>query len=184
MGHKPLMQPEKQPNPPLPTTPDDLFGIFKNLGIAYELHHHAPIFTVAEGEPLKKAIPGLHCRNLFLKDKKDRMFLVVAANETSLDLKKLDGLLGSSRLSFGSSDRLWRMMGIQQGSVCPFCAVNDKNREVSIILDAKMMAAPLVCYHPLDNKMTVGLTPADLLKFFAYTGHQPKILDLSPAAPT
>ncbi len=178
------MQPEKKPGKPLPTTPEDLFQIFQRLGISHALHHHQPIFTVQEGEHLKASIPGLHCRNLFLKDKKEQMFLVVAANDTAVDMKKLEGVIGSARLSFGSPDRLWKYLGITPGSVCPFVAVNDTEHRVTIVLDAYMMASKLVCYHPLDNSMSVCLTPADLLKFFDHTGHQVKILDLSPAAPT
>lgn len=170
-------------NAPLPTTPDNLFDILQSLDIAYELHHHAPIFTVEEGEPLKAAIAGVHCRNLFLRDKKKNMYLVVAANETAIDLKKLQNLIDSGRLSFGSSDRLWQYLGIRPGSVCPFCAINDENHDVQVILDAYMMAADTVNYHPLDNAMTISLSPADLMKFFAHTGHQPKTIDLSAAAP-
>ncbi len=169
--------------PKLPTPPERLLGIFRELGIAHDVHRHAPIFTVQEGEPLKASIPGLHCRNLFLCDKKKTMFLVVAANETAVDLKKLEGILGSARLSFGSPDRLWKYLGIYPGAVCPFAAVNDKNREVNIVLDTFMMRTDVVNYHPLDNAMTVSLSPGHLLKFFEYTGHSPKILDLSGAAP-
>lgn len=168
---------------PLPTTPGDLFAMLDSLGIAYEVFHHEPIFTVAEGEHLKKNIPGVHCRNLFLRDRKKRMFLVVAANETALDLRKLQALLGSDRLSFGSPERLWTRLGIRPGSVCPFCIVNDHDGEVEIILDADMMQAAIVNYHPLDNAMTTGLTPDDLIKFIDYTGHKPRVLNLKPAAP-
>jgi Ala-tRNA(Pro) deacylase len=178
------MQPEKMPQKPLPTTPEDLFALLERLSISYELHRHEPIFTVQEGLHLKASIPGLHCRNLFLKDKKDRMFLAVVANDTKVDMKKMEGLLGSARLSFGSSERLWTYLGIAPGSVCPFVAVNDQAHKVEIILDAFMMKAELVCYHPLDNSMSICLTPTDLLKFFDHTGHRPKILDLSAAVPT
>jgi Ala-tRNA(Pro) deacylase len=175
--------PGKTHNAPLPTTPEALFAVLDDLGITYGLFHHDPIYTVAEGESLKIDIPGLHCRNLFLRDKKKAMFLVVAANETAIDLKKLQGVLDCGRLSFGSADRLWNMLGIRPGSVCPFCIINDTDNSVRIILDAAMMDADIVNYHPLDNAMTIGLSPADLIKFIEYTGHQPHIVDLGPAAP-
>src|SRR5436190_19340607 len=100
--HKKAME-----NAPLPTTPAQLLEKLDALEIAYKIYHHAPIFTVEEGAHLKERIPGLHCRNLFLRDKKKAMFLVVAANETAIDLKKLENLIDSARLSFGSADRLW-----------------------------------------------------------------------------
>jgi Ala-tRNA(Pro) deacylase len=177
----------EQPSPAtrsLPTSSEVLLSSLQEIGVKYQIYHHEPIFRVEDGLHLKKSIPGLHCRNLFLCDKKKKMFLVVAANETLVDLKKLQVLIGSDRLSFGSPDRLWTYLGIYPGAVCPFTVINDKHHEVSVILDAWMMQAPSVCYHPMDNAQTIALTPADLLKFFAHTGHVSKILDLSPAAPT
>jgi Ala-tRNA(Pro) deacylase len=162
----------------LPTKPVALLQLLKTLGITFKIYNHPPIFTVEEGAHLKESIPGLHCRNLFLCDKKKTMYLVVAANETKVDLKTLEAQIGSARLSFGSPDRLWKYLGIFPGAVCPFTVINDNNHDVQVILDAYMMKAETVCYHPLDNAQTIGLSPADLLKFFAHTGHQPKILDL------
>lgn len=163
--------------------PDALFKIFQDLDIQYKNHHHAPIFTVEEGLHLKELIPGIHCRNLFLRDKKGAMILVVAANETPIDLKKLPDLLGCGRLSFGSAERLMTHLGIYPGAVCPFAVINDRGRAVRVVLDAAMMRAAIVNYHPLDNARTVSLSPADLLRFFAHTGHQAEIVDLTPAAP-
>ncbi len=119
-------QPETAENTPLPTSPEDLLEALDRLDITYKIHHHAPIFTVEEGVHLKAEIPGVHCRNLFLRDKKEQMFLVVAANETKIDLKSLPVLIGSGRLSFGSPQRLWTYLGIRPGSVCPFCVINDR----------------------------------------------------------
>lgn len=170
-------------NQPLPVTPTRLLEVLDRLDISYKIYNHQPIFTVQEGEHLKASIPGTHCRNLFLADKKKTMYLVVAANETAIDLKKLQNLLGSHRLSFGSAERLWTMLGIRPGSVCPFTVINDKEHQVQVILDAGMMKAKIVNYHPLDNAMTISVSPADLLRFLAYTGHEPRIIDLTPAAP-
>lgn len=174
---------ENQVTNEIPVSPEQLLALLDELKIAYELHHHEPIFTVEEGAHLKASIPGIHCRNLFVRDKKEAMFLVVAANETRIDMKKLADVLGCGRLSFGSPDRLWKHLGIRPGSVCPFCIVNDKDKKVRIMLDADMMQAPRVNYHPMDNAMTVGLSPADLIRFIERTGHKPEIVDLRPAAP-
>jgi len=167
----------------LPTSPAALYAHFEQHGITYQLHQHEPVFTVTESAPLKAAIPGIHCRNLFVRDKKGTMFLVVAANETAIDLKKLAALLGCGRLSFGSAERLWQYLGVRPGSVCPFAIINDTDHAVQIILDHGMMQAPRVNYHPLENDKTVGLSPADLIKFIESTGHRADIRDLSPAAP-
>lgn len=168
---------------PLPTTSESLLKTLETLDIAYKNHHHAPIFTVEEGLHLKAEIPGLHCRNLFLRDKKKKMFLITAANETEIDLKKLENLLDSARLSFGSPERLWTHLGIRPGSVNPFCVINDTEHQVSVIIDQVMMEADAVNVHPMDNAMTVSIAPKDLMRFFAHTGHDAKIVDLTDAAP-
>ena len=174
-----MNQPAETPDqPPLPTTPEDLFKILQDLEIEYECHHHEAVFTVAESEKLDRDILGVHCRNLYLRDKKKKNFLVVAANETEVDMKTLQEKLGSGRLSFGSADRLWEFLGIRPGSVCPFTVINDKDHHVQVVLDAHMMKGEIVNYHPLDNTMTIGLSPDNLLKFFDHTGHKPIILDL------
>jgi Ala-tRNA(Pro) deacylase len=175
--------PEMDENAPLPVPPAKLLEILDSLDISYKIYDHDPIFTVEQGAHLKAQIPGMHCRNLFLRDKKKIMYLVVAANETAIDMKKLEKIIDSGRLSFGSADRLWTHLGIRPGSVCPFTVMNDKDHQVNVILDAFMMRAETVNYHPMDNAQTISLVPADLLKFFDFTGHRPRIVDLTAAAP-
>jgi Ala-tRNA(Pro) deacylase len=168
---------------PLPTPPALLFARLDELGIKYKVHQHPPVFTVAESEHVTAHIPGVHCRNLFIRDKAEKMFLVVVANEIRIDIKKLQALLGCGRRSFGAAERLWRTLGIRPGSVCPFAIINDKACAVTVILDKSMMGADIVNYHPMENHMTIGLTPGDLLKFVESCGHKPHIIDLGPAAP-
>lgn len=163
----------------LPTSTEQLLGRLQAIDITYKIYDHSPIFTVAEGEHLKKEIPGVHCRNLFLRDKKGVMFLVVAPNDSRVNLKELEGPLGCGRLSFGSSERLFQHLGIYPGAVCPFTVINDKDHQVQVVLDAQMMEAEIVCYHPLDNAKTIALSPKDLMKFLAFTGHEPKVIDFS-----
>lgn len=167
----------------LPTSPESLMAKFDELGIQYTLHHHDAVYTVEESEKLDSEIPGTHCRNLFLRDKKKKNFLVVLQNATEVDMKKLPPVIGSDRLSFGSADRLWQYLGVRPGSVCPFTIINDKEKQVKILLDKSMMETEVVNYHPLLNTMTVSLSPADLLKFIEDCGHEAHIVDLSPAKP-
>ncbi len=167
----------------LPTSPDALMRKLDDLGISYQKHEHEAVFTVAESEKLESGIPGTHCRNLFVRDKKKKMFLVVLPNEVQVDMKKLAPVIGSDRLSFGSADRLWQYLGVRPGSVCPFSIVNDTDKDVKIVLDKGMMESGLVNYHPLVNTMTLTLSPADLLTFIKDCGHDPLIVDLKQAKP-
>lgn len=152
-------------------TPDDLFALFDRLGIRAVTHHHEPAFTVEEGHRVWGAIPGVHCKNLFLKDGKGQLWLVVAPAERRVDLKSLPARIGSARLSFGSAPLLTEVLGIEPGSVTPFAVINDTDHRVRVVLDSWMMDQELINYHPLRNHMTTTVTPAELIRFFGHTGH-------------
>ena len=162
----------------LPTSPEKLLKELDRLGIDYKIHHHPAVFTVEESLSVTKHIPGAHCRNLYLRDRKKRNFLVVARNETEIDLKSLEKALECGRLSFGSADRLWQYLGVEPGSVCPFAVINDTDRTVRVVLDKSMMDHERVNFHPLKNTMTIGLSPEDLERFLEFTGHDSVVLDL------
>ena len=167
-----------------PLTPDDLMAQMTAQNIAFTLYHHEAVFTVEESDKIDTKIPGTHCRNLFLRDKKKNNYLISLANETTVDIKKLGAVIGAQgRLSFGSADRLWEYLGVRPGSVCPFAILNDQKGDVRLILDHDMMQTARVNFHPLLNTMTVGLAPDDLLGFLKNEGRAPQILDLSAAAP-
>ncbi len=170
-------------DPPLPTTPEVLLALLSDMGIAYKVHHHPAFFTVEEGLEFEKDIEGAHCRNLFLRDKRERMVLVSALNETKIDLKKLAPLIGYDRLSFGSAQRLWDHLGVRPGSVCPYAAINDKQGLVPVVLDKAMFSHTLVNFHPLINTMTIGVSPADLVRFLEKIDHEAHITDLTLCKP-
>lgn len=168
---------------PLPLPPEKLLQQLDQQQIMYKLYHHEKVFTVADSQAIDRDIPGVHCRNMFIRDKKENMYLVTLRHETMIDMKKLADLLGCGRLSFGSPERLWSYMGIRPGSVNPFCILNDTESKVTQILEKGMMEADIMNVHPMCNGMTIGIQPPDLLKFLAANDVNPRIMDLSGAAP-
>ncbi len=91
----------------MPVSPDELFAYLDSLGIAHQTVSHPPVFTVEEARALRGKVPGGHTKNLFLRDKKAALFLVVALEDAAIELKSLHRLLGASvRFSFGSAELL------------------------------------------------------------------------------
>ena len=156
-------------------TPDDLFAFLDRLGIAHSTVTHAPLFTVEQSQALRGAIAGGHTKNLFLKDKKDAVFLVVAPEEGNVDLKTLHHKLGAGRFSFGSADLMLELLGVSPGAVTAFGVINDAARRVTVVLDTGLMENATINCHPLVNTMTTSIARDDLLKFFHATGHTPRI---------
>ena len=89
-----------------------------------------------------------------------------------IDLKALPGLIGSDRLSFGSADRLFEMLGVRPGAVSPFTLINDLDHKVQLVLDAGLANQSSLFAHPLVNDMTLEVSGAGLMRFFAHTGHE------------
>lgn len=163
---------------PPPTSPEQLLAFLAERGIEVVEHRHPPLFTVEDSKALRGDLPGGHCKNLFLKDKKGQMWLVVTLEDRQVDLKRLDKTIGAARLSFGSADRLWEALGVRPGAVTPFAAINDGEGRVRVVLDSAMLARDPLNYHPLVNDRTVAIRPDDLVAFLRATGHEPLILDL------
>lgn len=169
----------------MPASPEDLFAFLDRLGVAHATVGHPPLFTVAESRALRGTIPGGHTKNLLLKDKKDAVFLIVADEEATIDLKGLHRLLGASgRLSFAAADLMAELLGVAPGSVTAFGVMNDTGKRVDVILDAELMRHRTVNCHPLVNTMTTSIASADLCRFLEATGHPPRILAVSSGGAT
>ena len=164
-------------------TPDQLFAALERLGIAHRSVRHPPLFTVEQSRALRGQIPGGHTKNLFLRDKKGAVFLVVAEEGAAIDLKSLHRKLGAGRFSFGSADLMRELLGVEPGSVTPFGAINDAGGRVTVVLDRALMEHRTLNFHPLVNTMTTSIGRDDLVRFLTQTGHPPRIEPISGAAP-
>lgn len=146
--------------------------VLEKLGIVYDRHEHPPVYTVEEAEMHWTKIKGAHCKNLFLRNKKgNRHYLVILFSSKQADLNKLTAKLGEDRLSFGSPERLKRILGLEPGAVSPFGLINDATKEVRVVVDEDLKEAGGVNFHPNVNTATVGLSYADLERFLAWCGN-------------
>ena len=160
-----------------PAVPEDLFGRLDALGIETSTVEHPPVFTVEEAKALRGEIAGCHTKNLFLRNKKGKMWLLVCMEDRPIDLKELAGRLDAGRLSFGSADRLAQYLGVIPGAVTPFAILNDKTNSVRVVVDNAILGRDPLNFHPLDNAQTTTIDADDLLKFLDAEGHQAQVLD-------
>ncbi len=163
----------------MPATRQDLLDRFAELGIDVKTVDHEAVFTVAESTKLHREIPGGHSKNLFLHDKKGRLFLIVALADTRVDLKALQKTMKADRWSFGKPELLQEVLGVTPGSVTPFSLINDKAARVTVILDADMMGHERLNFHPLENTATTNIGRDDLVHFIRACGHAPLVMKLA-----
>ena len=162
------------------TSQQDLLNRLEELGIDAETRTHPPLHTVEQSQQLRGDIPGGHCKNLFLKDKKGAFWLVVTLEDAPVNLKELKKRIGSAHLSFGRAEYLKEILGVEPGSVTPFALINDPAQTVNVVLDSQMMACELLNFHPLTNTATTTIRSSDLLRFIEACGFEPQLLEVAP----
>lgn len=158
---------------------DRLLAWMADVGLAPRTHDHPAVFRVDQGHAIKAALPGAHTKNLFLKGRGGRLWLVSARQDTTIDLKRLAKLLGSDRLSFASEEALRDTLGVAPGSVTALGLINDTEGQVSFVLDRALWTADIVNFHPLTNTATTALDQPDFRRFLDLLERTPLIVDFS-----
>ena len=159
-------------------TEHEFLALLDTHGFGYQRIEHPAVFTCAEAELHRPAVPAVSTKNLFLCDKKARrFFLAVTACERTVKLDQLSAQLGVSYLRFGSEENLMRLLGVTRGAVTMMGLVNDKEHRVELWIDAEIWPGEYFLSHPLVNTATLVLTRAELERFFAFTGHTPHFFE-------
>ncbi len=148
-----------------------LFKYFDKQDIHHETYQHPPIMTVDEGKDLKKDIPGTGGKSLFLTNKSDNYWLVIAKDDTRVDLNGLRKKIGTKRFSFGKAEKMQELLDVTPGSVTPFALLNDSNKALNVILDEHLFKGDYVVFHPLKNDKSTVIKSTDLLKFIDSLGY-------------
>ncbi len=155
-----------------------LFLLLDQHNISYKVYNHEPAFTVEESGYLHDMIPGAHSKNLFLKDKKQNLFLVSVLDHKRVDLKSLSKTLGQGGLSFASAQQLLDLMHLTPGSVTPYGLLHDTEHKITYVLDKDFLSHDLVNFHPLRNDMTISVTTPSFLDFCTIINHVPDIREI------
>lgn len=164
----------------MPKSKEDLLAFLSELGIDVTTVSHPPLHTVADSQALRGEISGGHTKNLFLRDRKERLFLLTVGEEAEIDLKQIHTVIGASgKVSFGKPEQLMAHLGVTPGAVTAFGVVNDVEGVVTIVFDEALMEHDVINAHPLTNDATTSISRDDLLRFVRATGHEPLILKLS-----
>jgi Ala-tRNA(Pro) deacylase len=158
---------------------EKLAAWLEEKSIEYKLHTHKAVFTAAEAKIHCGHIPGLHCKNLFLKEKnKDNYFLVTIPADQRLDIKLLREKLDSAHLTFANEEDLEKYLGLTKGAVSPLGLVNDKRKKVIYILEEKVWSAERVTFHPNINTETLELSKDSFHRFVKEARNELIVLDL------
>ncbi len=154
-----------------------LLQVLDEAAIAYQRFDHSPVYTVAQANALLSEIPGTPTKNLFLRDRKGRRyFLLVSGDNHPVDLGNLAQLVGVTKLSLASPDRLAKYLQIDPGSVSVLALINDRRLQVELLIERPVWTSTALQAHPLVNTATLVISKSGLEKFLTLTGHTPRIL--------
>ncbi|MEF8714694.1 MAG: prolyl-tRNA synthetase associated domain-containing protein [Accumulibacter sp.] len=155
-----------------------LMSMLAELDIVTTTVEHPPLRTVEDSKRLRGDLTGGHAKSLFLRDKKAGYWLLVALEQTRVDLRVAASLLQASRLSFASEEELGSILGVVPGAVSPFAAINDVHGRVCVVLEQRLLDSDVLNCHPLRNDRTTAIATHDLLRFLDRIRHPPRIIDL------
>ena len=159
---------------------EQLMAFLEKEGISTETVEHPEVFTVDAMMEHLKDISGAVGKNLFLRDKKKKFWLLTTLHDREVDLKDIAKKVGApGGLRFADEAILQEKLGVSQGCVTPLALFNDQAGDVKVILDSGFFNGDHErCYfHPMVNSASTGLTPDDLKKFVKATGHEAILID-------
>ncbi len=163
----------------VPLTSDELLAKLTQLGIPHSTIQHPPLRTVEEAKKHRPIASGAHSKNLFVRNKKGKMWLLTLQESQIVDLKQSARYFGAGSFTFGRPERLMSYLGIIPGAVSPFSLINDRSFQVQFVLDRTLTKFESLHFHPLDNRQTTIIQTTDLLAFLTHINHPPTILDFN-----
>jgi Ala-tRNA(Pro) deacylase len=159
-------------------TQKELLKMLDQNNIDYTNHEHPAVFTVEEADLHHKDIDGVHSKNLFFKDKKKNLFLVVTLSDKAIKIKDVAKKIGAKNMSFGKPELLAQVLGVIPGAVTPFAVINTGEHNIKVVLDEEMMDNNLLNFHPLENTATTTISSQNLIKFMEYCKQDFEIIRL------
>ncbi|EPW8846171.1 YbaK/EbsC family protein [Stenotrophomonas maltophilia] len=149
-----------------------------SLGIRPEVVPYPAHSTVEEGKALRGSMAGTFTKNLLLKDKKGKLFLLSIHEDRVIDLKSLSSLIGGKgHLSFVPGERMQELLGVVPGALTPMGLIHDQDALITAVIDASLMTSTQLNFHPLTNTESMGISPAGLASFVRSCGREPLIID-------
>ena len=152
----------------------EVYEILKKLDIDYEEMKHKAVYTSEEAMFITKEMNGTGVKNLFLKSK-HKFYLVLIPENKRANIKQIEKQINEKNLSFANEKHLKEILNLTPGSVTPFGIINDKENQVTIVIDEKLKNKK-VLFHPNTNTKTIKIDYNDLLKFIDRENHKYIIL--------
>ncbi len=159
-------------------TQEELLAVLDRIGIGYTNHEHPAVYTVEEADLYHDGIEGAHSKNLFFRDRKKNLILVVTLSDKPINIKDVGNKIDAKGLSFGKPELLTEVLGVIPGAVTPLAVINAQNYDLRVILDQEMMEQDLLNFHPIVNTATTTIASKDLVRFMEHCNQNFEVIKL------
>ncbi|MCD4790560.1 MAG: prolyl-tRNA synthetase associated domain-containing protein [Bacteroidales bacterium] len=157
----------------------ELYKVFKELNINFEYYEHPPVPTIEEAKKYWVDLVATHCKNIFFRNHKgNRHYLVILEHTRALAIHDLEKRLKQGKLSFASTKRMQKYLGLSPGSVSPFGLINDKENHIHVYIDENLKKSEKISFHPNINTASLVISYKDFERFLEWTGNGFEYLEL------
>ena len=156
------------------------YDLLERLGVQFERLDHESVDTVDGCDEIGRLLGIEICKNLFLTNsKRDRYYMLMLTGDKHLVTKDLAKKIGSTRLSFGSPEKMEELLDLTPGSVSVLGLMNDHDGNVTLLVDSDIAKSEYFGCHPCINTSSLRIKTADLFeKILPAIGHEPTIVEL------
>lgn len=154
---------------------EETFALLDKLGIEYERVEHEPAMTIEACQDIDRILDTPLCKNLFLTNSaKTQYYLLLLPGNKAFHTREVADQIGSTRLSFGSADKMQELLNLTPGSVTIMGLMYDKAHKVTLLIDRDLTKNEYICFHPCQNTGSVKAKTEKIFgEFLKYTGHTP-----------
>ena len=156
------------------------YELLDRLGVEYARVDHEHADTIEACHEIEKLLGCEICKNLFLTNRQmTEVWLLLMPGEKPFKTKLLSKQIGSTRLSFASTEQMLQYLDITPGSVSVLGLMNDKENKVRLLIDRDLLTQESIGMHPCINTSSLRIKTADLMeKLLPAMAHEPTVVDL------
>ena len=157
-----------------------VYDLLERLGVPFERVDHDAVGTIEVCAEIEKLLDIEICKNLFLRNSKgDQYYLLMLPGGKHLVTKDLAKKIGSTRLSFGTPEKMEEYLDITPGSVSVLGLMNDHGNNIQFLVDNDIKKWEYFGCHPCINTSSLKIKTTDLFsKILPAVGHEPVFVDI------
>lgn len=141
-----------------------VYDLLDSLGIEYERVDHEEANTMEACAAIDEVLaPAVICKNLFLcNSQKTKFYLLMIREDKKFLTKDICKQINSARLSFAPAEFMEQFLDITPGSVSVMGLMNDKENNVTLLVDEDVLKAEYFGCHPCINTSSLKLKVKDV----------------------